>query len=89
VVFTPGNSRDAVLLVRAGELGVPTMRLPLLCGYAPLRVLIYENEEEKTCVEYDKPSSLFGQFGNTEITAVAVMLDGKLEALVVAAIESH
>ncbi len=57
--------------------------------YAPLRVLIYENEEGKTCVEYDRPSSLFGQFGNAEITAVAVMLDGKLEALVAAAIESH
>ena len=26
--------------------------------YAPLRVLIYENEEGKTCVEYDRPSSL-------------------------------
>ena len=57
--------------------------------YAPLRVLIYENEEGKTCVEYDRPSSLFGQFGNAEITAVAVMLDGKLEALVSAAIESR
>ena len=54
--------------------------------YAPLRVLIYENEEGKTCVEYDRPSSLFGQFGNAEITAVAVMLDGKLEALVAAAV---
>ena len=32
--------------------------------YAPLRVLIYENEEGKTCVEYDRPSSLFGQFEN-------------------------
>jgi uncharacterized protein (DUF302 family) len=31
--------------------------------YVPLRVLIYENEPGKTCVEYDKPSSLFGQFG--------------------------
>ena len=50
--------------------------------YAPLRVLIYENEEGKTCVEYDKPSSQFGQFGNAEITAVAVTLDHKLEALV-------
>ena len=57
--------------------------------YAPLRVLLYENEEGKTRVEYDRPSSLFGQFGNAEITAVAVMLDGKLEALVAAAIESH
>ncbi len=57
--------------------------------YAPLRVLIYENEDGKTCVEYDRPSSLFGQFGNAEITAVAIMLDGKLEALVTKAIESR
>ena len=54
--------------------------------YAPLRVLIYENEEGKTSVEYDKPSSLFGQFGNAEVTAVATMLDGKLEALVAKAV---
>jgi hypothetical protein len=52
-------------------------------------VLLYENEEGKTCVEYDRPSSLFGQFGNAEIAAVAVMLDRKLEALVAAAIGSH
>ena len=49
--------------------------------YAPLRVLIYENEDGKTCVEYDKPSSLFGQFGNAQVTAVAVMLDQKLADL--------
>jgi uncharacterized protein (DUF302 family) len=50
--------------------------------YAPLRVLIYENEEGKTCVEYDKPSALFGQFGNERISPTAAMLDRKLEALV-------
>ena len=55
--------------------------------YAPLRVLIYENEEGKTCVEYDRPSSLFGQFGNDRITPTAAMLDKKLEALVAAAVE--
>lgn len=34
VVFTLGNSSDAFLLVRAGELGVPTMWLPMLwCVY--------------------------------------------------------
>jgi uncharacterized protein (DUF302 family) len=55
--------------------------------YAPLRVLLYENEAGKTCVEYDKPSSLFGQFGNAKIAAVAAMLDRKLEALVAAAFE--
>jgi uncharacterized protein (DUF302 family) len=55
--------------------------------YAPLRVLIYENEDGKTCVEYDKPSSLFGQFGNDRIAPTAVMLDRKLEALVLASFE--
>lgn len=34
VVFTLGNSSDAFLLVRAGELGVPTVMLPLLwCAF--------------------------------------------------------
>jgi uncharacterized protein (DUF302 family) len=55
--------------------------------YAPLRVLIYENERSQTCVEYDKPSSLFGQFGNPKVTEVAQMLDRKLEQLVAKAIE--
>jgi uncharacterized protein (DUF302 family) len=55
--------------------------------YAPLRVLLYENQEGKTCLEYDKPSSLFGQFGNDRITPTAIMLDKKLEALVAAAVE--
>jgi uncharacterized protein (DUF302 family) len=55
--------------------------------YAPLRVLLYENEEGNTCVEYDKPSSLFGQFGNAKVTEVATMLDRKLDQLVTQAIQ--
>jgi uncharacterized protein (DUF302 family) len=54
--------------------------------YAPLRVLVYEDEGGKTCVEYDRPSSLFGQFGNASVTEVAAMLDRKLEQLVAEAI---
>jgi uncharacterized protein (DUF302 family) len=54
--------------------------------YAPLRVLLYEDEEGKTCVDYDKPSSLFGQFGNEEVITVAAMLDRKLEQMVADAI---
>ncbi len=53
--------------------------------YAPLRVLLYEDAEGRTCLEYDNPSSLFGQFGNAEVDAVAALLDRKLEALVAAA----
>jgi uncharacterized protein (DUF302 family) len=55
--------------------------------YAPLRVLIYENDQGKTCVEYDRPSSLFGQFANAKVTAVATMLDQKLEQLVAKAVQ--
>jgi uncharacterized protein (DUF302 family) len=55
--------------------------------YAPLRVLIYENDDGKTCVEYDRPSSLFGQFGDAKVTEVAAMLDRKLELLVEKAIQ--
>jgi uncharacterized protein (DUF302 family) len=49
--------------------------------YAPLRVLIYQNDAGKTCLEYDRPSSLFGQFGDERIAPTATMLDRKLEAL--------
>ena len=55
--------------------------------YAPLRVLIYEDVQGKSCVEYDRPSSLFGQFGNDRIAPIAAMLDRKLEALVSASFE--
>ena len=50
-------------------------------------VLIYEDESGKTCLEYDRPSSLFGQFGNDRIKPTAEMLDRKLEALVAKAFE--
>jgi len=55
--------------------------------YAPLRVLVYEDEQGKTCVAYDRPSSLFGQFGDDRIRPTAAMLDKKLEAVVAAAFE--
>ena len=55
--------------------------------YAPLRVLLYVDEAGKTCVEYDKPSSLFGQFGNAKVTEVATRLDRELEQLVAEAIQ--
>ena len=54
--------------------------------YAPLRVLLYEDDRGRTCLEYDKPSSLFGQFQNDRISPTAAMLDKKLEDLVTTAI---
>ena len=46
--------------------------------YAPLRMLVYEHENKVAVVEYDLPSSLFGQFGIEAIDQVAKTLDSKL-----------
>ena len=46
--------------------------------YAPLRIIVYEAGNKKTFVEYDLPSSLFGQFENNEVLQVARGLDAKL-----------
>lgn len=53
-------------------------RLPAAL-YAPLRVLLYENAQGHAVFEYDKPSSLFGQFGDEEVSAVGRELDRQLE----------
>jgi uncharacterized protein (DUF302 family) len=46
--------------------------------YAPLRVVLYENRAGRATFEYDKPSTLFGQFGDEDVTAVARGLDAAL-----------
>jgi uncharacterized protein (DUF302 family) len=53
--------------------------------YAPLRVLLYENEAGHAIFEYDRPSSLFGQFADERVTAVARELDASLESVLVKA----
>jgi uncharacterized protein (DUF302 family) len=53
--------------------------------YAPLRVLLYEKKTAHAIFEYDRPSSLFGQFEDERITAVARELDASLEGVLVKA----
>ena len=50
--------------------------------YAPLRVLVFESAPGRTVVEFDQPSTLFGQFGQSEVTAVGVEDDGKLDRVI-------
>jgi len=47
--------------------------------YAPLRVVLYENAAGGATFEYDRPSTLFGQFGDEQVTAVGRELDAELE----------
>jgi uncharacterized protein (DUF302 family) len=78
-----GRQRKAVQYVVGNPLiAVEMTRYALEAGlYAPLRVLIYEADDGKACIEYDKPSSLFGQFGDERVSRVAAELDQKLEDL--------
>jgi uncharacterized protein (DUF302 family) len=46
--------------------------------YAPLRVVVYANDRGGTTMEYDRPTSMFGQFKNAEIDAMAQSLDQRL-----------
>jgi hypothetical protein len=49
--------------------------------YAPLRVVLFEDEQGKGIFEYDRPSSYFGQYGDERVTEVARYLDATLEAV--------
>ena len=46
--------------------------------YAPLRVVVYANPQGGTTMEYDRPTSMFGQFKSAEIDAMAQSLDQRL-----------
>ena len=83
-----GQKRKAVQYVVGNPLlALQMTQHDLRAGlYAPLRVLLYEDDRGRTCLEYDRPSSLFGQFNDDRIAPVATMLDRKLEDLVTTAI---
>jgi hypothetical protein len=49
--------------------------------YAPLRVVLFEDEQAGGVFEYDKPSSFFGQYGDERVTEVGRYLDAALESV--------
>jgi hypothetical protein len=55
--------------------------------YAPIRVVLYENDAGRGVFEYDQPSTTFGQFGDERVTAVARGLDASLERALLGAAE--
>jgi uncharacterized protein (DUF302 family) len=83
-----GQQRKAVQYILGNPLiAIEMTRHNLASGlYAPLRVLVYEDDRERTCLEYDKPSSLFGQFSDDRVASVANVLDRKLEDVIAKAI---
>jgi Domain of unknown function DUF302 len=82
-----GQRRDAVQYEIGNPLTASTMtRYGLGAGlYAPLRVIIYDTDAGGSRIEYDLPSSLFGQFDDERIAEVARGLDVALGRAVSAA----
>jgi hypothetical protein len=72
-----GRARNA----RQFDIGNPvtaslmTMHQLAAAQYAPIRVVLYENDAGRAVFEYDLPSSVFGQFGNEQVSVVARGLD--------------
>jgi uncharacterized protein (DUF302 family) len=78
-----GRTRDAIQYDIGNPLTASKMtrhQLPAAL-YAPLRVVLFEDEHGRGIFEYDKPSSFFGQYGDERVTKVGRYLDTTLEAI--------
>ena len=77
-----GERRNALQYEIGNPLTASTMiRYKLSASlYAPLRVVLFEDEHGRGVFEYDKPSSFFGQYGDERVTEVGRHLDASLEA---------
>jgi uncharacterized protein (DUF302 family) len=76
-----GKARNALQYDIGNPLTATLMtRLQLSAAlYAPIRVVLYENDAGHGVFEYDQPSTTFGEVGDERVTAVARGLDAALE----------
>jgi uncharacterized protein (DUF302 family) len=84
-----GKARNALQYEIGNPLTATLMtRHRLLAAlYAPIRVVLYENDARHGVFEYDQPSTTFGQIGDKRVTAVARGLDAALERVLQGAAE--
>ena len=78
-----GVSRNAVQYEIGNPLTSSKMTRHRLAAalYAPLRVVLFEDEQGRGILEYDRPSSFFNQYGDEGVTEVGRYLDATLEAV--------
>jgi len=77
-----GGKRNALLYEIGNPLTASKMtrrQLPAAL-YAPLRVVLFEDEQGKGVFEYDKLSPFLGQYGDERVTEVGRYVDDILEA---------
>ena len=83
VMQLAGNQNDCVAYLM-GNVTIAEQMFrhdPRAMLYAPLRTLIWEDDEGRARFTVDQPSALFGSFGIPGVSAVGVELDRKLAAL--------
>ena len=77
-----GRKRNALLYEIGNPLTATKMtrhQLPAAL-YAPLRVVLFEDEQGRGVFEYDKPSSFFAQYDDERVTEEGRHSDADLEA---------
>ena len=86
---TAGNVRHALQYDIGNPVTASLMTRYQLAAalYAPIRVVLYENDAGHAVFEYDQPSTTFGQFGDERVTAVARGLDAALARALLGAAE--
>jgi uncharacterized protein (DUF302 family) len=82
-----GQKRNAVQYEIGNPITATTMTRHNLGAalYAPLRIALFETAAGEVVFEYDRPSSLFGQFEDDHVTEVGKYLDRELQAVLVKA----
>lgn len=81
---TQGESRQAYrYYIDCPFITLSMTKLDIRTGrYNPLVVFIYEIDKNAVAIEFDLPTSLFGQFGNKEIIEAGELLNTKLLRLI-------
>jgi hypothetical protein len=87
LVAAEGHTKKAIQFEIGNPLTAERMtRHRLAAGlYAPLRIVLYEDEQGRAVFEYDLPSSLFSQFGDEEIAQTGRELDEELKQALMSA----
>jgi hypothetical protein len=83
-LFAPsGVTRQSVEYFAGNHAIAETMfrREPGVVLYAPLRLLFHADDDGMAVLSIDRPSDLFGSFGDPHVTEVGRLLDGKVAAI--------
>jgi Domain of unknown function DUF302 len=87
LVAAEGHAKKAIQFEIGNPLTAERMtRHRLAAGlYAPLRIVLYEDEQGPAVFEYDLPSSLLSQFGDERVAQTGRELDEELKQVPMAA----